>query len=399
MEPRMSAEHMRSLPTFFADIPDPRRTQGRRHSLPTVLAISTAAVLCGARGYKAISQWAEDLGQKARARFCCRYRNGHYDVPSRTRIRDVLTRVDPVMLDRALQGWNAQYAGTDEGLAIDGKTMCNAIDDQGRQTHILGAVGHQTRTCHTQKKVTGLPIGGSDEVKQTNEIGMAVPLLEGMDIAGKTVTADALLTQRKLAHYLVGQRDAHYLFTAKDNQPTLLGDIRLLFESRGDPDFQEPLTLEHGRLESRSIWTTTQLNDYLNFPFVGQAFAIERLRINKKTGESSTEIVYGLTDHTPQSAGPAQLLAFNRDHWCVEAHHYIVDWNWDEDRCTIRTGHGPENITRLRRFATGLIQSKSSDSVAATIAKLARNVRRVFDYLRMTKNSNLRFPAPCRQAR
>ncbi len=74
----------------------------------------------------------------------------------------------------------------------------------------------------------------------------------------------------------------------------------------------------------------------------------------------------------------------------MESHHYILDWNWDEDRCTLRTGHGPENITQLRRFATGLIKSKSTDSVAATIDKLARNVRRVFDYLRMTENSNPR---------
>ncbi len=148
----LSAEHMRSLPAFFADIPDPRRAQGRRHPLPAVLAIAAAAVLCGARGYKAIGEWAEDLGQKARERFRCRYRNGRYEVPSRTRIRDVLTRVDPAWLDRALQGWNAQFAAADEGLAIDGKTMCNAIDEAGRQTHILGVVGHQSRTCYTQKK-------------------------------------------------------------------------------------------------------------------------------------------------------------------------------------------------------------------------------------------------------
>jgi hypothetical protein len=65
--------------------------------------------------------------------------------------------VDPVWLDRALQGWNAQYAATDEGLAIDGKTMCNAIDEDGHQTHILGAVGHQTQTCYTQKKLPPCP--------------------------------------------------------------------------------------------------------------------------------------------------------------------------------------------------------------------------------------------------
>ena len=227
---------------------------------------------------------------------------------------------------------------------------------------------------------------------------MFIPLLEGMDIAGKTITADALLTQRKLARYLVEQRAAHYLFTVKDNQPILLADIRLLFEDRGEPDFREPFTLEHGRLESRAIWTTTRLNDYLNFPDVGQAFAIERQRIEKKTGKVSIETVYGLTDHAPKSADAARLLAFNRNHWGVEAHHYILDWNWDEDRCTLRTGHGPENITRLRRFATGLIKSKSCDSVAATIDKLARNVRRVFDYLRMTGNSVPRTSTSCGQA-
>lgn len=216
---------------------------------------------------------------------------------------------------------------------------------------------------------------------------MFIPLLEGFDITGKTITADALLTQRKLAHYLVETRSAHYLFTAKDNQPTLLADIRLMFECRGQPNFREPLTLAHGRLESRAIWTTTQLNDYLDFPGVGQAFAIERPTVEKKTGKISTETVYGLTSHTPESADAARLLAFNRDHWSVESHHYILDWNWDEDRCTVRTGHGPENITRLRRFATGLIKSKSRDSVAATIRKLARNVRHVFDYLRLTNNS------------
>jgi len=226
---------------------------------------------------------------------------------------------------------------------------------------------------------------------------MFIPLLEGLDITAKTITADALLTQRKLARYLVEERAAHYLFIVKDNHPTLAADIRLLFEARAEPDFREPFSLEHGRLESRAIWTSTRLNSYLQFPYVGQAFAIERQRIEKKTGKVSTETVYGLTSHSPESANAAQVLLFNRAHWSVEAHHHILDWNWDEDRCTLRTGHGPQNITRLRRFATGLIKSKSRDSVSATIDQLARNVRRVFDYLRMTDNSIPRSKRACAQ--
>ena len=148
----LKAEQMQALPQFFADIPDPRRAQGRRHRLSTVLAIAAGAVLCGMRGYKAISDWAKSLGHKARERFGCRYHNGSYLVPSEYVIRNVLIRVDPVHLDRALQRWNQLYAQEDETLAIDGKTMRNAIDEQGHQTHIMSVIGHQSKTCHTQKK-------------------------------------------------------------------------------------------------------------------------------------------------------------------------------------------------------------------------------------------------------
>ena len=148
----LTAQQMQSLPSFFADIPDPRRAQGRRHQLGTVLAIAAGATLCGMRGYLAISDWAKSLGQKARERFGCRSQNRRYIVPSLSIIRDVLIRVDPVHLDRALQRWNQTYAQQDQSLAIDGKTMCNAIDDQGYQTHIMSAIGHQSKTCYTQKK-------------------------------------------------------------------------------------------------------------------------------------------------------------------------------------------------------------------------------------------------------
>jgi len=148
----ITAEHMRSLPQFFADIPDPRRIQGRRHRLPTVLAIAAGAVLCGMRGYKAIADWANSLGQKARERFKCRMENGRCVVPSEYVIRDILIRVDPSHLDCALQKWNEAYSKKDESLAIDAKTMCNAIDEQGYRTHIMCAIGHQTKSCYTQKK-------------------------------------------------------------------------------------------------------------------------------------------------------------------------------------------------------------------------------------------------------
>jgi hypothetical protein len=149
---KLSAEHMQSLPAFFRPITDPRRAQGRRHPLPAVLAIATAAVLCGARGYEAISDWAQAQSQRALARFRCRYRNGHYFAPSKSILRDVLMRVDPVELDEAFGRWNAHYGALDESLAIDGKTLCNAVDEAGHQTHVMSVIGHQSKQCYTQKK-------------------------------------------------------------------------------------------------------------------------------------------------------------------------------------------------------------------------------------------------------
>ena len=217
---------------------------------------------------------------------------------------------------------------------------------------------------------------------------MAVPLLDAIDIEGKDVTADALLTQRNIANYLVKERKAHYHFTVKGNQPGLLEDIELYFQNRQQPDFVDYTPPDHGRIETRKIWTTTELNDYLNFPHVGQAFVIERESIDKKNGETCCEIAYGITSRTSQQADAQRVLNVNRGHWCIEnSCHYIIDWNYDEDRSRIRTGYGPENMTRLRRFAIGVIKSKGVPSVAQKMRELTRNVRLVLDYLRMTKNS------------
>ena len=163
-----------------------------------------------------------------------------------------------------------------------------------------------------------MPVEGREEVKGTNEIKMAIPLLEAIDIEGKDITADALLTQRELAEYLVTKRQA----------------------------------------------------------------------IKKSSGEISSEIAYGITSRPPQQASPQRVLKVNRGHWVIENRcHYILDWTFAEDRSRIRTGYGPENMTRLRRFAIGVIKSKGGENVTQTMRQLTRHVRLVFDYLRMTENS------------
>ena len=197
-----------------------------------------------------------------------------------------------------------------------------------------------------------------------------------------------MLTQYEIATYLVDQRNAHYHFTVKKNQLGLFQDISLYFKDRQEPDFVICDPPDHGRIEIRKIWTTTELNGYLNFPHVGQAFIVQRESTDKKSGEYSCEIAYGITSRTPEQADAQRVLAVNRGHWSIEnSCHYIIDWNYDEDRSRICKGYGPENITRLRRFAVSIIKSKGVRNVAQKMRQLMGNVRLVFNYLRMTKNS------------
>lgn len=230
---------------------------------------------------------------------------------------------------------------------------------------------------------------GSDIEKQTNEIKIAIPLLDPIDITGKTITADALLTQRDFATYLVDQRKADYHFTVKDNQKTLLEDLTVYFDKMLQPaDYRHLSGGEHGRIETRSIWVGSALNDYVNFPFVEQVFKIERHVFHKKSQKESREVVYGVTSRSAEQASAKAVLHTNRHHWCIEnSCHYIIDWNYDEDRSRIRAGYGPENMTRLRRFCVGLLKGRGVENVAQKMRELMLNVRTVFDYLKMTRNT------------
>ena len=193
---------MRSLYDHFTGVPDVRRAKGRKHNLANVLALAAGATLSGMRGYKDIWVWASTLSEASRTRFRCRFRNRRREVPSLTVIRNVMIQVGPEALDRALNNWLAEHYGdAHESIAVDGKTMRGAVvDNEGQQVHVMSAVGHGSKHCYTQKKVGTLPVNGSDEQKRTNEIKTVAPMLDAFDITGRTITADALHTQREFAN-------------------------------------------------------------------------------------------------------------------------------------------------------------------------------------------------------
>jgi len=136
------------------------------------------------------------------------------------------------------------------------------------------------------KKVGTLPVEGSDKEKQTNEIKMAIPLLEAIEIRGKTISADALLTQRKLARYLVEERGAHYHFTIKGNQKNLLEDTIFYFQQLDRPSDFTSTDGEHGRIETRKIWVTPpSLTTTWTSPMWGKHLWLNALLFIKKVAK------------------------------------------------------------------------------------------------------------------
>lgn len=140
------------------------------------------------------------------------------------------------------------------------------------------------------------------------------------------------------------------MFTVKDNQPTLKNDIESLHLEQKTSAY-ETTEKAHSRLETRRIWTSTQLNDYVNFPHVGQVFLIERDTLIIKKNKRRHEFVCGVTSLSLAQATPDVVLKYNREHWGIEnREHYVRDVTFDENRSQVRTKNGPRMMAALRNF-------------------------------------------------
>lgn len=128
-------------------------------------------------------------------------------------------------------------------------------------------------------------------------------------------------------------------------------------------------------MEERRIWTSTALNDYVDFPYCRQVFQIER-RVTTSTGlPLRHEVVRGLTSLSPQQASPARLLALNRGHWAIENKlHWVRDVTFDEDRSQVRTGAAAHAMATLRNLAITLLRLAGAINIAAALRHCARHL-------------------------
>jgi predicted transposase YbfD/YdcC len=110
-------------------------------------------------------------------------------------------------------------------------------------------------------------------------------------------------------------------------------------------------------LEIRKIWTSTEINDYVDFPYCGQVACLQRYREEIKSGKIQKETVHLITSLSQDGADAKRLLNLIRGHWTIEnKSHYVRDFTFDEDRSKIRTKSGPRIMATLRNFAISIFR-------------------------------------------
>ncbi|MEU6496305.1 ISAs1 family transposase [Streptomyces sp. NPDC046984] len=340
-----------------------------RHALPVVLALVACAVLTGATSLLAVGEWIADapphvlerLGARLDPLFPRRAR------PAETTVRRLLARIDGDALDLAVGRWLADRCtpatNRPRGLAVDGKSLRGAARARGRKIHLLAALDH----------TGGLVLGQLDVGTKTNEISRFQPLLDAVaELAGVVVTSDAMHTQREHADYLL-QRGAHYIVIAKGNQEGLRKQLKAL-PWRNIPLQSRTRGTGHGRSEIRRIKVASVSN--LRFPGARQAVQVMRRRTDNKTGRTAIKTVYAVTSLTAEHANPARLAKLIRDHWKVEALHYVRDTTFAEDASQLRTGNAPRAMATWRNLAIGALRLSGVTNIAAALRHNARNAER-----------------------
>jgi hypothetical protein len=228
MNPKaLTTKQMESLQEMLRTLRDCRHPRGVRHIYWSVLTIALAAVLCGAKSFAALGEFAAALTQPQLKRLRARYNRNtqRHEAPTESTLRRVLQSSDAAALDQALGQWLLKQSDASDPVAIDGKTVRGARRPDGSQVHLLSAFLHQQGATVAQREVG----------EKTNEIPELPRLLQPLDIAGRVVTADALHTQKETARFIVEEKKADYLFTVKDNQKTLLDDLAALDDGDFSP--------------------------------------------------------------------------------------------------------------------------------------------------------------------
>ena len=349
---RYTREELRSLRELFAETPDCRRGQGRKHRLETVLSVCALARLAGQYGPAATERFAKNLGQEElRALGAWRSAEGRWVAPSDSTICRVLADTDPDALQQVLPKWAApRFAEARElpALAADGKRI------RGANRHAGGA-RFETVTLVTHG---GRPLASRCCRDPGGETAALRALLEDVDLRGCVLTLDALHATRDTEQAIVETHGADYAFAVKANCPDAFAHLAAIdWDAPSVRRYAETPAKAHERIEARRIAACDLLPGTLAaFANARQAFRVVRRRTNAKSGATSTETAYGVASVPAERAGPQRLLAWNRGHWQVEnANHYRRDATLGEDASRARARHAPANNATRNNLAIAIV--------------------------------------------
>jgi DDE_Tnp_1-associated/Transposase DDE domain len=202
-----------SLLEIFAQLPDPRSRHGRRHPLVAILSLAVLAMLSGAKSYQAIAQFGRDHG------FALAHALGFTrgKTPTKSTFSVLFRILDVSAFENALSRWiiSRLPEEQEQSISMDGKTSRGSRDGDVPGQHLVAAYCAAAQAVLAQLKVDA----------KTNEHKAALQLLGLLPVKGNILTGDALFCQRDLCAAII-DAGGDYLFTVKDNQPSLVRDIQ-----------------------------------------------------------------------------------------------------------------------------------------------------------------------------
>jgi predicted transposase YbfD/YdcC len=345
----------------LSSLKDPRRAQGTRYPLTSVVVIALMAMVCGADNAEEMEDWGE-----ANARWLDGILELPHGPPTQDVFLSVFAALDPVGFRRVFLSWmewlRLRLHVTGKHIAVDGKTSRRSFDTARDRPAI--------HTVSAWLSDEGLVLGQIKTADKSNEITAIPDLLRVLDLRGATVTIDAMGCQTKIAQTIVGG-EGNYLLAVKENQPALHQEIVETFAEAADPrvrsvderarpavEIYEETDKGHGRVEKRSLelcrdlgWITTADR------WAGLACVVKvtRERTVLATKKTSTEMAYYLASDAKLDAASAAHRI--RRHWSIENElHWVLDMAFREDEARHRARHLAENLTTLRHFALNLLK-------------------------------------------
>ena len=337
-----------TLKDALLEVSDFRIDRRKKYPLYEMLMIAVCAMVAGAKGPTDFERFGT-----AKLKFLKKFLPLQNGIPSHDTFRRVLGKLDPKRFNAALVKWLESVSDVaGDIISVDGKLLRRALTKDGKMPCIVSAYSKRTK----------LVIGQVKADEKSNEITAIPNLLDVLYLKGAIVTIDAAGCQKKIVGKIL-KRGAGYIISLKGNQSTMHDEIRAFMQ---DPAFKarfkKAKTVDngHGRVETRTCWQTDDIDwfeDKDKWAGLRSVCMVESVVYDKSTGKTTSETRFFISS---LPVDPKRALEAIRAHWGVEAMHWILDMDFDEDRSRARREDLAENLAMLRHVVINVLRLDKS---------------------------------------